>query len=94
MGAVIGVAILTSVLNSYVESHLSTFLTSREINALLQSTLSIDTLAPDLQELVKLTFARGYNIQIRILMGISVGQFLTAILMWKKKKQIVLGKTA
>ena len=89
MGAALGVAIMTCVLNSYVSSHLSPLLSSNQINAVLQSITTIEALPAELQLPVRLVFGQAYNLQIRILMGFSIAQFAATLLLWRKKQFII-----
>lgn len=89
MGGAIGLAICTSVLNSYVKSHLSEFLTPAQVDSLLQTSAALADLRPELQGLVKTVFAEGYNIQMRILCGLAAAQIPGSLIMWQRK-QIVL----
>ena len=90
MGAVIGVAIATCVLNSFVESHLSNILSSTQVEGLLRSSGMINTLPAELQIPVRLVFAEAYNLQMKVLIGFSAAQTAAACLMWQKKL-VVLG---
>lgn len=90
MGAVIGVSIVTCVLNSYVENHLSSILSATQIEGLLRSSGMINVLPAELQSPVKLVFAEAYNLQMKVLIGFSAAQVPAAALMWQKK-QVVLG---
>lgn len=90
MGAVIGVAIVTCVLNSYVESRLSTILPPNQINMVLQSSAMVEKLPQELRNEVRFIFGKAYNIQMTILIGFSGAQIPAALLMWQKK-QVVLG---
>lgn len=89
MGGALGLAITTSVLNSYVSSHLSHFLTPAQVNSLLQISAALADLKPELQLLVKSVFAEGYNIQMKILCGLAAAQIPGSLIMWQKE-QIVL----
>ncbi|KAF2786130.1 MFS multidrug transporter-like protein [Melanomma pulvis-pyrius CBS 109.77] len=92
MGAVIGVAIVTCTLNSYVQSHLSVILSREQLNQLLASVLAIEKLPEHLQSPVRLVMAEAYNLQIRILMGFSAAQLVAAFLMWQRNQvKFVLG---
>lgn len=89
MGGAIGLAIVTTVLNSYIKSHLSAFLSPQEVNALLKSTQAFIALPPELAETVKTVFAKGYNLQMQIMVGFSAAQVPVALMMWQKKQIVV-----
>ena len=52
LGGVIGLAIVTNVLNSYIKSQLSISLSKEQMALLLQSTAYIPTFPPELQALL------------------------------------------
>lgn len=85
MGGTIGLAIVTSVMNSWLDSKLSLILTPEQLNDILRSTDTIKTFQPTLQAGVRTVFAQGYNLQFRIVIGFTVAQFLATLLMWQKK---------
>ena len=89
MGGAIGLAIVTTMLNSYIKSHLSTFLSPQEINELLKSTQAFKALPPNLLETVKIEFAKGYNLQMQVMVGFSAAQVPVALMMWQKKQIVV-----
>jgi len=85
LGGAVGLAITASVLNSYVSSRLSEVLLPDQIAALLQSSSILKGFTPAVQESVKVVFAKGYNLQMKILAGIAAGQLPAALFMWQKK---------
>lgn len=89
MGGAIGLAIVTTVLNSYLKSHMSRVLSPEEINALLKTTQAFTALPPYKAETVKTVFASGYNLQMRVMVGFSAAQMPLALLMWQKKQIVV-----
>ena len=74
------------VLNRYVKSHLSTVLPPEQINKLLKSTQAFKTLAPNVAETVRLVFANGFNLQMKIMIGFSAAQIPATLLMWQKEQ--------
>ncbi|KAI9658931.1 MAG: hypothetical protein M1821_001891 [Bathelium mastoideum] len=84
MGGAIGLSIVTTVMNSYVKSRLKQFLTPDQVYSLLESTGTLTTLNPNLQNIVQTTFAKAYDIQMRVVIGFSGAQLLVAFLLWKK----------
>jgi len=91
MGAGVGVAIATCVLNSYLETNLSGIITPAQLKALLESSASVEQLPDELKRAVKLVFAKGYNLQIEILIAFSAAQIPATLLMWQKE-QVILKK--
>ena len=89
MGGAIGLAIVTTVINSYVRNHLAGVLQLEQIDALLQTTDAFAALPPAVAETVKGIFARGYNLQMQIMIGFSAAQIPVTFLMWQKKQVTV-----
>lgn len=89
MGGAIGLAITSSVLNSYVKHHLSEFLTPAELSRLLQASGKVGTLRPEIQDMARRVFDHGYNLQMKIVIGCSAGQLLGIAIMWKRKNVTV-----
>ena len=85
LGGVIGLAIATNALNSYVKSRLSGSLTSEQLANLLQSIETVRLLPADLQDIIRSTFAEGYDLQMRIMIGFGAAQILMLAMMWEKK---------
>lgn len=91
LGGVIGLSIASSVMNAYLKTRLATILAPDALAALLQSTAVLGTFAPNVQEKVIEVFARGYDLQYKIMTGFAAAQFLTVMMMWKKGEQIKTG---
>ncbi|CAD6590517.1 MAG: hypothetical protein ASARMPRED_004843 [Alectoria sarmentosa] len=89
MGGAIGLAIVTTVMNNYVKSHLANYLSQDQIGNLLRTTEAFPTLPPDLADTVKRIFEDGYNLQMRVVVGFSAAQIPAALLMWQKKQVVV-----
>lgn len=89
MGGAIGLAVVTTVLNSYIKSHLLGILSSEQINELMKTTQAFALLPPNLAESVKTVFANGYNLQMRVMIGFSAAQIPVALLMWQRKQIVV-----
>lgn len=86
MGGAIGLAVVTSILNSHVRSHLSQTLTPEELSALLKSTTVISTFPSEVAIMARSVLGQGYNNQIKALIGTAVAQFPAALLMWKREQ--------
>ena len=78
-------------MNEYLKTHLATILPSDALAALLQRTETLARFAPNVQEKVIEVFAKGYDLQYKIITGFAAAQFLAAMLMWKKGEQIKTG---
>lgn len=89
MGGAIGLATATGVLNSYIKSHLAQILSPDQITTLLRTTDAFGELAPELKDSVRMIFARGYNLQIQVMIGFAAAQLPVSSLMWKRKNIVV-----
>lgn len=89
MGGVIFLAIVTTVFNSHVRSHLGEYVTPDQINTILQSVQTISTYPPETQDAIRAIFSEGYRLQMYILVGCAGAQVLVAFLMWRKKQIVV-----
>ena len=89
MGAAIGLAVVTSVLDGFVRSRLSMFLSAGQVGALLQTSVVVNTFSSEQQEKIRAIFGQGYNIQMRILIGLAAAQLPSSLLMWQKKQIVV-----
>lgn len=89
MGGTIGLATATGVLNSYVKPHLARILSPNQIIALLRTTDAFAALPPELEDSVRMIFARGYNLQIQVMIGFAAAQLPVSLLMWKKENIVV-----
>ncbi|KAI1441286.1 putative multidrug resistance protein fnx1 [Annulohypoxylon stygium] len=83
IGSSMILAISTSVFNTYARSELQKLLGMSDTEALSEL---LPTLAPALQEQVRLVLAEGYNRQILVLCVSAAAQIPCNLLMWKKKQ--------
>lgn len=81
MGSAIGLAISTSVFNSYTRPRLRDMLGEDGISSIRHST-NVSVLNDD----VRSTLAQGYNYQMTVLCAFAGAQVLAILLMWKKKQ--------
>ena len=84
LGGSIGLAVCTNILNKKVKSE-SSFLSSQQMNDLLQSTQTIKTLPPNLQEAMRQVFGKGYNEEMQALTAFGGATVLATLMMWEKK---------
>lgn len=89
MGGAIGLAIVTTVLNSYIKSELAQYISPDQIASLLETAEAFKSLPPDIINLVKGVFARGYNLQVEMMIGFAAAQIPASFLMWKKNQILV-----
>lgn len=82
MGGAIGLTIGSSLLNSYLKSHLAPpLLTTEQLDSLLLSTAVISKFESELQTAVKGVFASGYNLQMKVVTGFAAAQFPALLMM-------------
>ena len=67
LGATIGLAICTAILNEHVRHSLTLVLSPQHITSILQSVSSISKLDATAEKAVRRVFAEGYNQQMRIM---------------------------
>lgn len=89
LGGMAVLAIVTSVMNRSIRNNLLTFLPVEEVVKLLDATKVLSTLPEDLQEQVRGVFGRGYNLQMKIIIGFAAAQIPATLLMWTKKPIMV-----
>jgi len=79
----VGLAICTTILNSFVKKELRKQLDSTQITAVGQSLGAINDLTPAQQTFVRETFGRGYALQMWMLLGFSGMVVLSSLIMWE-----------
>ncbi len=85
LGGAVGLAIVTSVMKSSIQSDLVQYLSPDSASSILQSAAAISLLPSQLQYQTRALFAHQYNLQMKIVTGFTVAQFLVTLLIWKKK---------
>jgi hypothetical protein len=73
-------------MNSYLKSALEEILSPEALGTILRDSNAIGSLPSQLQQSTRLIFARGYAVQIRILIGFAAVQLLSVGLVWRKKQ--------
>lgn len=86
LGGVVGISIVNSVFVRWIRQPLLLVLSPLQASTLLQKTETISTFPESTQAAVRLIFAEGYNLQLKILIGFAVAQVLVTAAMWKKKQ--------
>lgn len=82
-------AVVTSVMNRWVRTQLKEILPLDQVELLLQTTDVISKLPEGAQEQVREIFGRGYNLQMKIMIGMGAANFPSTLLMWTKKPIMV-----
>ncbi|KAJ3574510.1 hypothetical protein NPX13_g4335 [Xylaria arbuscula] len=81
LGSAIVVSIATAVGNSLVKARLTGTLTSRQIEDIFRSSVTINGLSPELEQLVRREFDRSFNVQFRIILGFYVASLISIMLL-------------
>ncbi|KNG88688.1 hypothetical protein ANOM_003111 [Aspergillus nomiae NRRL 13137] len=89
MGGSIFLAIVTSISNGFIRSHLRGLLDDEQLHSVLDSAAALPILPPAAQTMVRMVFSESYNLQMKILTGCAGGQVLASFLMWQKEQVIV-----
>jgi hypothetical protein len=82
LGGLVGIAIVVSVSTPYIRSRLTNIVSHEMALLLLEKTEAIALLEPDDAANVKSLFGKGYNLQVRILIGFAVAKLPVTALMW------------
>lgn len=88
LGGAIGLGAASCIFNSLIKARLSPILSSKQLGAVLDSTRSIELLPANLQQQTANVFAEGYNLQMRVMIGVSAAEVLATALMWEKKPRM------
>lgn len=86
MGGVIGLAIVTTAFNGLVKSRLGRFLSTEQINDLLEFANSSLSYPADTQDRFRIIFAEGYSLQMKIMTGFAAAQLLSTLFIWQSKQ--------
>ena len=86
LGGAVGLAIVTTVMNSYIKGHLADVLSPDQVDSVLKSTENIAKLPPLLGEAARQVYAHASNVQVKILIGFCAGQIPAAGLLWQRKQ--------
>lgn len=84
LGGMAVLAVGTTVMNRLIKSSLEHVLSVEEVALLLQTTDAISNLSEAAQVEVREIFGRGYNLQMKIMIGFAVAQLPSTLLMWTK----------
>ena len=82
MGGAVGLAIVTTTLNSYMSSHLSVLIPMQQLQAVLRSVDAINKLSPTLQSHIRAALGYCYNLQMRVMIGFGAAQIPASLLFW------------
>ncbi|KAF4629250.1 hypothetical protein G7Y89_g8898 [Cudoniella acicularis] len=85
LGGILSLAIVISVMNRKIRSDLLQVLPQNIVYELLQTTSIIHTLSEETQDVIGAIFGKGYNLQMRIMIGFAAAQLPASALMWTKE---------
>ena len=81
-----GIAVASSISTPYLRTHLSEVLPLDTVAAILKNTDIIKHLDNGSLETVRVIFAKGYNLQMTMLIGLAAAQIPATALMWNTQK--------
>jgi hypothetical protein len=85
LGGTFAISIATAAATPFISSRLLHHLSPTTVQTLLDRTEGIVRLPEELQGVVRHIFADGYNLQMRILIGIAAAHVPATLLMWTRK---------
>ncbi|KAF2736979.1 putative multidrug resistance protein fnx1 [Polyplosphaeria fusca] len=85
LGGALVLAIITAVMNSNLSGALALMLSAEEFARVFRAIKAIQDLPESLKTAVKDMFLKGYNMQLRILVGLAAAEVPAALLMWQKE---------
>lgn len=86
LGAAVVLAIVTAAMNSDLKRTFLQWISPLQLAQMLRTTESIQAIPEPLRTMVKDVFLKGYNMQLRILIGIAAAMFPATLLMWQRKQ--------
>jgi hypothetical protein len=90
LGGAIGLAASSAILNGYTSSHLSSFLSPEQLSSIMQSSNSVSSLPPALQEATRKWFAGGFTQQMILVAASAGASLLTALIVGPKKRLVAV----
>jgi len=94
LGGAIGISIATAASQPFVQNRLLRILPANAVLTILGRTGGIESLPEAMQNTVRSTFADGYNLQMKILIGIASAHAIPILLMWTRKPMVISRKAA
>ncbi|RDL41698.1 uncharacterized protein BP5553_01677 [Venustampulla echinocandica] len=85
LGGSVGLAIVSSAMYSWTRTRFLGILAPDKVEILEQTTQFISEFSPEVQEKIRVIFAGGFNLQMKILIGLAALQFVATGLMWNKR---------
>ncbi|CAG8976531.1 hypothetical protein HYALB_00011008 [Hymenoscyphus albidus] len=89
LGGILGLSIVVSAMSRVIHSDLLEILPEGTDSRLLQTTNVIETLPESSKDAVRQIFGKGYNLQMKIMIGFAAAEFPSTALMWKRKPMII-----
>lgn len=86
LGGALILAVITSIMNSELKRTLVTVLSSEELARIFRTTKAIQELADPIRTVVNDEFLKGYNMQLRILIGFAGAEIPATLIMWQKER--------
>ncbi|KAF2690332.1 putative multidrug resistance protein fnx1 [Lentithecium fluviatile CBS 122367] len=85
LGGALVLALVTAVMNSNLKDTLVEVLSGEQLGQVFRTTEAIAGLVEPVKTAVQETFLKGYNMQLRILLGFAAAQLPFTLLMWERE---------
>ena len=83
LGGLVGISIASAISTPYIRSYMLDMLPYPTAISILKKIEALDMVKGEILEKVRIIFDNGYELQTRLLIGFSVAQFPTTMLMWR-----------
>jgi hypothetical protein len=84
LGGALVLAMITAIMNNNLKDTLSAVVTKPQMAQIFRTTEDIVLLPEPLQTIVKDTLMKGFNTQLRTLVGFAATELPATLLMWQK----------
>jgi predicted butyrate kinase (DUF1464 family) len=82
----VGLAVVTSLMNSHLKSDLKSVLGDAELDEVLNNAAMLVKIPTDVRIRVLDVFTSGYGIQFKAIAGFAAAQLVVALLIWKRNQ--------
>lgn len=84
LGGALALCLVTAIMNNNLRQDLLPHIGPEVLSRIFRTTAAINALSEPTKALVRSGFMRGYNLQLRILIGFAGAQLPATLLMWQK----------
>ena len=90
LGGALAISLVTAVMNQSVRNTLLPLLGAHDMEMIFLSPEALNTLQEPARIIAREVFWKGFNMQLRILLGFAVAQVPVTMLMWKKEQVTIV----